>query len=155
MCQKIWAGVSPSPIWPNMYSLWKVDKKIGQGGPPPPHLDKIQKNSYFFFVKPSLTVFASCQHHDCGWTGLTLAAVLCTSTSVVSYLLVVLVLLLQQIKLFSMIVFVWQQLWIVWSQPRAKLTIACCRCQLFSPLGLWHCFNHTWNLSFLVRYRII
>ena len=26
--------------------LWKVDKKFGQG--PPPHLDKIQKNSYFF-----------------------------------------------------------------------------------------------------------
>ena len=30
-----------------IYSLWKVDKKFGQG-PPPPHLDKIQKNSYFF-----------------------------------------------------------------------------------------------------------
>ena len=29
-----------------------MDKKFGQG-PPPPHLDKIQKNSYFFFVKPS------------------------------------------------------------------------------------------------------
>ena len=25
-----------------------MDKKIGQGPPPPPHLDKIQKNSYFF-----------------------------------------------------------------------------------------------------------
>ena len=32
--------------WPKM-QLWKGDKKIGQG-PPSPHLDKIQKNSYFF-----------------------------------------------------------------------------------------------------------
>ena len=32
--------------WPKMH-LWKGDKKIGQG-PPPPHLDKIQKNSNFF-----------------------------------------------------------------------------------------------------------
>ena len=33
--------------WPKVHS-WKVDKKIWQG-PPPPHLDKIQKNSYFFW----------------------------------------------------------------------------------------------------------
>ena len=33
--------------WPIM-RLWKVDKKFGQGPPPPPHLDKIQKNNYFF-----------------------------------------------------------------------------------------------------------
>ena len=39
--------LSPSPNWPNIYSLRKVEKKIGQG-PPPPHLDKIQKNSIFF-----------------------------------------------------------------------------------------------------------
>ena len=32
--------------WPKLH-LWKGDKKIGQG-PPPPHLDKIQKNSSFF-----------------------------------------------------------------------------------------------------------
>ena len=30
--------------WPKMH-LWKGDKKIGQG--PPPHLDKIQKDSSF------------------------------------------------------------------------------------------------------------
>ena len=34
--------------WPKMH-LWKGDKKIGQGPPLPPHLDKIQKNSNFFF----------------------------------------------------------------------------------------------------------
>ena len=28
--------------------LWKGDKKIGQGPPPAPHLDKIQKTSNFF-----------------------------------------------------------------------------------------------------------
>ena len=32
--------------WPKKH-LWKGDKKIGHG-PPPPHLDKIQKNSNFF-----------------------------------------------------------------------------------------------------------
>ena len=40
--------------WPKMHS-WKVAKKFGQG-PPPPHLDKIQKNSHFF-GKPSLSFF--------------------------------------------------------------------------------------------------
>ena len=47
--------------WPKMH-LWKVNKKIGQGPPPRPlssHLDKIQKNSYFFFVKPSLMMAVS------------------------------------------------------------------------------------------------
>ena len=29
--------------------LWKGDKKFGQGPPPRPLLDKIQKNSNFFF----------------------------------------------------------------------------------------------------------
>ena len=29
-------------------ALCKVDKKFGQDPPPPPHFDKIQKNSYFF-----------------------------------------------------------------------------------------------------------
>ena len=33
--------------WPKMH-LWKGDKKIGQGPPPAPHLDKIQKTSNFF-----------------------------------------------------------------------------------------------------------
>ena len=28
--------------------VWKGDKKIGQGPPPAPHLDKIQKTSNFF-----------------------------------------------------------------------------------------------------------
>ena len=32
--------------WPKLH-LWKGDKKIGQG-PPPPHLDKIKKNCSFF-----------------------------------------------------------------------------------------------------------
>ena len=32
--------------WPKLH-LWKGDKKIGQG-PPPPYLDKIQKSSSFF-----------------------------------------------------------------------------------------------------------
>ena len=38
---------SPSPNWPNIYSLWKVDKEFGQG-PHPPHLDKIQRTATFF-----------------------------------------------------------------------------------------------------------
>ena len=38
--------------WPKMH-LWKGAKKIGQG-PPPSHLDKIQKNSSFFLRRPSL-----------------------------------------------------------------------------------------------------
>ena len=51
MCQKIWAGVSPSLPVPNLtqyIQFVKSGQKIGLG-PPPPHLDKIQKNSYFFF----------------------------------------------------------------------------------------------------------
>ena len=70
---------SPSPNWPNIYSLWKVDKKFGQG-PPPPQLDKIQKNSYFFretFPKRTLgannfissnilcKIFEPLNHHAC------------------------------------------------------------------------------------------
>ena len=39
--------------WPKMH-LWKGEKKFGQG-PPPPHLDKIQKYSSFFLGKLSLT----------------------------------------------------------------------------------------------------
>ena len=34
----------------------KSGQNIWAGPSPPPHLDKIQKNSYFFFVKPSLRV---------------------------------------------------------------------------------------------------
>ena len=33
--------------WPKMH-LWKGDKKFGQRPSPPPHLDKIQKNSSIF-----------------------------------------------------------------------------------------------------------
>ena len=35
-----------SIYWPKMH-LWKGAKKIGEG-PPPPHLDNIQKDSSFF-----------------------------------------------------------------------------------------------------------
>ena len=35
--------------------LLKCDKNLGRALPFPPHLDKIQKNSSFFFVRPSLT----------------------------------------------------------------------------------------------------
>ena len=35
-----------SSNWPKMH-LWKGDKKFGQG-PPPPHLDEMQKTSNFF-----------------------------------------------------------------------------------------------------------
>ena len=50
MCRKIWTGISPSLPIPKLtqyIQFVKSGKKIGQG-PPPPHLDKIQENSYFF-----------------------------------------------------------------------------------------------------------
>ena len=36
-----------SSFWAKMH-LWEGAKNFGQGPSPPPHLDKIQKNSYFF-----------------------------------------------------------------------------------------------------------
>ena len=43
--------------WPKVH-LWKVEKEFRQGLPP--LLDKIQKNNYFFFLKPSLTYILNC-----------------------------------------------------------------------------------------------
>ena len=42
---------SPSPNWPNIYSLWKVDKKFGQ---PPPLIWTKSTRTATFFGKPSL-----------------------------------------------------------------------------------------------------
>ena len=62
MCQKIWAGVSPSLPIPKLteyIQFVKSGQKIW-AGPSPPHLDKIQKNSYFpsmDFVPVSVVVF--------------------------------------------------------------------------------------------------
>ena len=50
LCRKIWGGVSPSlpiPKLTQFIQFVKSGQKIW-AGPPPPHLDKIQKNSYFF-----------------------------------------------------------------------------------------------------------
>ena len=56
MCLEVWAGVSPSLPIPKLtqyIQFVKSGQKFGQGPPLPPHLDKIQKNSYFFFGRPS------------------------------------------------------------------------------------------------------
>ena len=47
--------------WPKMH-LWKGDNNLGRALPP--SLDKIQKDSNFFFVKPSLTSYPihHCSH---------------------------------------------------------------------------------------------
>ena len=52
-CQKILAGVTvPLPPHPQIDPLYtvceKLTKNLGRALPSPPHLDKIQKNSYFF-----------------------------------------------------------------------------------------------------------
>ena len=49
--QIIGSQIMDSFYWPKIH-VWKGDKKFGQGSPP--DLDKIQKNSTFFFVTPSL-----------------------------------------------------------------------------------------------------
>ena len=60
-CQKILAGVTvPLPPHPQIDPLYtvceKLTKNLGRALPSPPHLDKIQKNSYFFLGNhPSLT----------------------------------------------------------------------------------------------------
>ena len=51
LCQKFGQGTSPpspSPNWPNIYSLWKVDKKFGQGSPPPLIWTKSKRTATFF-----------------------------------------------------------------------------------------------------------
>ena len=51
MCQKNWKGDSPSLLIPKLtqnIQFVKSGQKIWAGPSPPPHLDKIQKNSYFF-----------------------------------------------------------------------------------------------------------
>ena len=58
-CQKILAGVTaPPPPHPQIDPLYtvceKLTKNLGRALPSPPHLDKIQKNSYFF-LELSLT----------------------------------------------------------------------------------------------------
>ena len=40
-------GILDSFYWPKM-QLWKGAKNSGQGPPPTPYLDKIEKNSGFF-----------------------------------------------------------------------------------------------------------
>ena len=58
-CQKFLAGVTiPLPPHPQIDPLYtvceKLTKNLGRALPSPPHLDKIQKNSYFF-LELSLT----------------------------------------------------------------------------------------------------
>ena len=52
MCQKKWAGVSPSLPMPKLtqyiYSFWKVDEKFGQGPPPPLIWTKSKRTATFF-----------------------------------------------------------------------------------------------------------
>ena len=50
MCQEVWAGVSPSLPIPKLtqYIQFMKSGKKNWAGPSPPHLDKIQENSYFF-----------------------------------------------------------------------------------------------------------
>ena len=83
MCQKIWAGVSPSLPIPKLtqyIQFVKSGRKIWAGPSLPPQLDKIQKNSYFFretFPKSTLgannfissnilcKIFEPLNHHAC------------------------------------------------------------------------------------------
>ena len=56
MCHKIWSPPpSPSPNWPNTYSLWKVDTKFGQGVPPlPQSFGQNPKEQLLFLGRSSL-----------------------------------------------------------------------------------------------------
>ena len=56
MPKKLGRGLPPLIPTPKLTQFTVCEKWIKNLGlPAPPHLDKIQKNSYFFFVKPSLS----------------------------------------------------------------------------------------------------